>query len=164
VLEPVATDAIEALGVIETLRAAGCRVWVAGGWGVDVLVGRPTRAHRDLDLAVERSGLEPGLAALATLGYVITTDWLPVRVELRRPGHGWVDLHPIVFDQQGDAVQAGFEGQVFHYPKKDFTAGSLDGVEVACLSRDLQVKFRQGYELRPVDHHDLRLLEALPEN
>ena len=43
--------------ILSDLRAAGCRVWVAGGWGVDALVGRQTRPHRDLDLAVDD---EPG--------------------------------------------------------------------------------------------------------
>jgi lincosamide nucleotidyltransferase A/C/D/E len=157
-----ATDAVEVRGVLDALRAAGCRTWVAGGWGVDVLLGRQTRAHRDLDLAIELSGLEPALDALNARGYLVETDWLPVRVELHRPDRGWVDLHPLVFDERGDGLQMGFEGQVFHYPKAGFGHGRLDGVEVACLSRDLQLEFRRGYELRDVDRHDLALLRSLP--
>lgn len=38
--------------MIDQLTAAGIRVWVDGGWGVDALVGRQTRHHDDLaDLA-----------------------------------------------------------------------------------------------------------------
>jgi hypothetical protein len=43
----------EVLGVLDALTSASCMVWVAGGWGVDALVGGQTRAHRDLDLAVD---------------------------------------------------------------------------------------------------------------
>jgi lincosamide nucleotidyltransferase A/C/D/E len=155
------TDALEVRVVLDALRAAGCRVWVAGGWGVDVLIGRQTRPHRDLDLAIDRAGLEAGLAALDRLGYRIETDWLPVRVELHRPERGRVDLHPVAFDERGDGVQAGFGTEVFHYPEQGFSQGSLDGVATPCLGRELQLEFRQGYEPRDVDRHDLALLHAL---
>jgi lincosamide nucleotidyltransferase A/C/D/E len=155
------TEAAQVLAVLVALRAGGCRVWVAGGWGVDILVGRQTRPHRDLDLAIDAAGLDTGLAVLAQLGYSIETDWLPVRVELGTADRGWVDLHPVVFDQQGDGVQAGFDGEVFRYPAADLVSGSLNGIEIGCLSRELQLSFRQGYELRDVDHHDLGLLNSL---
>jgi lincosamide nucleotidyltransferase A/C/D/E len=47
-------DLGEVLGVLGDLANAGCAVWV-GGWGVDALVGRQTRLHRDLDLALVHS-------------------------------------------------------------------------------------------------------------
>jgi hypothetical protein len=31
------------------LRAEGVRVWVDGGWGIDALLGRQTRPHKDFD-------------------------------------------------------------------------------------------------------------------
>jgi len=46
-------DLGEVLAVLAYLIEAGCSVWVAGGWGVDALVGRQTRLHRDLDLALD---------------------------------------------------------------------------------------------------------------
>ncbi len=62
------TDATEVREILDVLGAAGCRTWVAGGWGVDVLV---------------------------------------------------------------------------------------------CLSSELQLEFRRGYELRDVDRHDIALLRSL---
>jgi lincosamide nucleotidyltransferase A/C/D/E len=41
-----AEDVLRVLGV---LRGVGVDVWVGDGWGVDALVGRETRPHRDLD-------------------------------------------------------------------------------------------------------------------
>jgi lincosamide nucleotidyltransferase A/C/D/E len=46
-------DLGEVLGVLADLAEAGCAVWVAGGWGVDALIGRQTRLHRDLDLSLD---------------------------------------------------------------------------------------------------------------
>jgi len=147
--------------VLAALAAAGCRSWVAGGWGVDALVGRQTRPHRDLDLALDAVRLDAGLTALASLGYAVETDWLPVRVELHRAGHGWVDVHPVIFDASGAGVQAGFEGEVFRYPSACFTRGWIGGAQVDCLSAERQRRFRQGYQLRAIDHHDLALLADL---
>jgi lincosamide nucleotidyltransferase A/C/D/E len=42
--------------VLTALDRAHVRHWVAGGWGVAALVGRQTREHRDLDLAVHALG------------------------------------------------------------------------------------------------------------
>lgn len=159
--KPQTTEISEVLGVLAALASAGCRSWVAGGWGVDALVGRQTRPHRDLDLALDAERLDAGLAALTALGYAVETDWLPVRVELHRPEHGWVDVHPVAFDASGAGVQAGFEGEVFHYPSACFTHGWIGGVRVGCLSAEQQLSFRQGYHLRAVDHHDLALLAGL---
>ncbi|WP_369334184.1 nucleotidyltransferase domain-containing protein [Amycolatopsis camponoti] len=36
------------LRVLDAVHPA--RVWLAGGWGIDALLGRRTREHRDLDL------------------------------------------------------------------------------------------------------------------
>ena len=156
--KPDTTSARQALLVLDALAAAGCRSWVGGGWGVDALVGRQTRAHRDLDLALDADGLDAGLKALARLGYSVETDWLPVRVEVYCPGHGWVDIHPVVFDDTGAGVQSGFDGEVFDYPPACFTEGRIGDRLVPCLSVEWQLQFHKGYELRPVDHHDLALL------
>ena len=153
------TPLAEVLAVLGALHAAGRRVWVGGGWGVDALVGRQTRPHRDLDLAVDADHLEPVLDLLASRGYAVETDWLPVRVELAAPGVGRVDVHPVSFDAAGHGRQADRDGGWFDYPPHAFRAGSLAGVAVPCLSAGQQLRFHRGYELREVDLHDLRLLE-----
>ena len=149
----------EVLAVLDALRAAGRRAWVGGGWGVDALVGRQTRPHRDLDLAVDADDVEPVLDLLASRGYAVETDWLPVRVELAAPGAGRVDVHPVSFDAAGHGRQADRHGGWFDYPPHAFRVGSLSGVAVPCLSPGQQLRFHRGYELRDADLHDLRLLE-----
>ena len=149
--------------VLDALDDAGCRAWIAGGWGVDALAGRQTRPHRDLDLLVEAALLDDALAALAGLGYRVETDWLPIRVEVAAPGRRWVDLHPVVFDGDGHGVQAGPDGTTFEYPAACLVTGSLDGRPVECLSVDRQIEAHTGFEPREADRADLALLHRLAE-
>jgi lincosamide nucleotidyltransferase A/C/D/E len=154
-------DLGEVLAVLAYLIEAGCSVWVAGGWGVDALVGRQTRLHRDLDLALDAHNQTVALHTLERRGYRVATDWRPVRVELIADGRGWVDVHPVVFDAAGHGRQADLGGGHFDYPPEAFDKGALGGVCVPCLSREQQLLFHTGYEPRPVDLLDLALLEGL---
>src|SRR3954454_3482889 len=151
----------EALAVLDALTAAGCPAWIGGGWGVDALAGRQTRCHRDLDLAIDAAGEAAGRAALAARGYVVETDWRPVRVEVAAPPDRWVDLHPVTFDAEGNGTQAGPDGTSFHCPRDCFTSGLIGGRTVPCLSAARQVEFHLGYEPRPHDLADLALLRHL---
>jgi len=44
----------EVLGFYNWLKENGIAVWIDGGWGVDALLGKQTREHADLDIAVCR--------------------------------------------------------------------------------------------------------------
>ncbi|MER5478917.1 hypothetical protein ABT026_18400 [Streptomyces sp. NPDC002734] len=154
-------DITDLFGVLDALEPAGTRCWVAGGWGVDVLAGRQTREHRDVDLALDAASEPAALEALALLGYRVETDQRPTRVELAAPGRRWVDLHPVVFDADGVGRQADLQGGFFRYPRGAFTRGRLDGRTVPCLSVEQQLAFHRGYPPREVDHLDVALLRSL---
>ncbi|MEU4771171.1 aminoglycoside adenylyltransferase [Micromonospora sp. NPDC023644] len=147
--------------VLAALAAVGCRAWIGGGWGVDALVGHQTRAHRDLDLAVAAEHEAAALRALGRLGYVVETDWRPVRVEVVAEGRGRVDLHPLTFDEAGDGHQAGLDGGSFRWPSGCFTTGTIAGRRVDCISVAQQLLFHSGYEPRDVDRADLAWLHRL---
>jgi lincosamide nucleotidyltransferase A/C/D/E len=151
-------DVIE---VLNALDEASVRYWVGGGWGVVALVGRQTRRHRDLDLAVDAEDLDSCLAVLGELGYAAETDWLPVRIELRASGERWVDVHSVAFDGLRHGRQAGLDGAFFDYPLDAFARGRIADRDVPCLSMAQQRRFRNGYEHRPQDIHDLAQLDAL---
>jgi len=150
----------EVLAILGAVEATGTRLWVAGGWGVDALVGRQTRAHRDLDLLVDSQRLEECLALLAARCYAVETDWLPVRVEVVAAGRGWVDVHPVRLAPDGSGAQAGLNGTRFDYPADCFAIGSLAGRGVPCLTAARQRLLHTGYET-PQDVHDLGLLTKL---
>jgi lincosamide nucleotidyltransferase A/C/D/E len=153
--------AAEVVAVLDVLAAAGCPAWLEGGWGVDALAGRQTRAHRDLDLAVDATHEAAVLTALEGLGYAVETDWRPTRVELAAPGRGWVDVHPVAFGADGDGVQIGPHGERWVYRAACFVTGTIGGRTVGCISATQQIAWRAGYQLRAVDHHDLAVLRRL---
>ncbi len=152
---------IEVRAVVGALAAANCRFWLEGGWGVDALVGRQTRPHRDVDVDIDAASEAAALRALAELGYVIETDWRPNRVELVAEGRGWVDLHPLLIDAEGNARQAALDGGFHDFPASYFVMGSLAGIDVPCVSAAAQRLFHSGYEMREIDEHDLAQLDTL---
>lgn len=149
------------LSVLDDFESASIDYWVAGGFGVAVLVGRVTREHRDLDLLVRDVDMGRSLDLLGARGYAAETDWLPVRIELGLPNVGWVDLHPLVFDNDGSARQAAFDGEPFYYGPEVFTFGTVDGRRIPCISERRQREFHSGYDFRPQDMYDLASLDAL---
>jgi lincosamide nucleotidyltransferase A/C/D/E len=150
------------LAVIDALDAAGVRAWVDGGWGVDALVGRQTRDHDDVDLAVDRQdgGFDRAVAALEALGFEPTIDDLPIRLVVDAGGGRSVDLHPLRFGPDGNAYQSG-DTREYLYPADGFTTGRIGGRAVPCLGAAIQHEFHAHYDPRPVDHHDLALLAEL---
>jgi lincosamide nucleotidyltransferase A/C/D/E len=154
-------DITDLFTVLDALEAAEAPCWVAGGWGVDALVGRQTRAHRDVDLALDAAREAAALRALERLGYRVETDQRPARVELAAPGSRWVDLHPVVLDADGVGRQADLQGGFFLYPHGAFTTGRLGGRLVPCLSPARQLAFHRGYPPREVDRLDIALLHSL---
>jgi lincosamide nucleotidyltransferase A/C/D/E len=156
-----AADVGTVLDIAHTARFG--RVWIAGGWGVDALVGRQTRIHSDLDLAIDvtRMALDHLLQAFGRHGYVVEADWRPRRVALVA-GARQIDLHPLVFDAQGTGWQANVEGhEPFRYPEDAFAKGLIDGRLVDCLSVAQQLRFHHGYAQRERDNQDIALLDAL---
>lgn len=147
--------------LMDRLAGAGLRAWIGGGWGVDALVGRATRPHGDLDLAVDSDRLDAVLALLAADGFAVVEDWLPVRVEVAHADGRRVDVHPVRFAPDGSAVQPGLAGTWFHYAADAWATGEIGGRTVDCLSAAQQLRFRQGYAWRPVDHHDAALLRQV---
>jgi lincosamide nucleotidyltransferase A/C/D/E len=155
-------EANEVLRVLALLRHAGCEVWIAGGWGIDALVGKITREHRDLDL-VHRVEQEPLLIrTLEAAGFGELPDALPgrpVRFVMADPGGHELDLHPLRFDSDGSAVQhADARGGTFSYPADSFVTGVIGGVQVPCLSVAQQVYFHRGYDPGVRDRQDMAQL------
>src|SRR6059058_6237784 len=98
----------EVARIVAYLESAGIRIWVDGGWGVDALVGEETRPHADLDLGLDRVFLERARSALESLGFQHdrrTDPGLPARLVMRDTRSRQVDLHPLVFDVEGDGWQ-----------------------------------------------------------
>ena len=120
--------------MLDALDETRVRHWVAGGWGVDFLVGYQSREHRDLDLAVDAKDYEGCISALTVLGYEAETDCLPLRIEMVASGARWVDIHPVHFDAQGLGRQGDPSGDHFAYVSDAFATGQIGNRRADCLS------------------------------
>src|SRR2546427_1302716 len=47
------TTSVDVLSFYNELASLGIQIWVDGGWGVDALLGKQTRTHKDLDIAIQ---------------------------------------------------------------------------------------------------------------
>ncbi|MEU3295009.1 amino acid transporter [Streptomyces longwoodensis] len=118
----------DVLFVLALLQRAEADVWVGGGWGIDALIGEQTRDHRDLDLMHRQDQESVVLAALSAAGFVESLDWRPIRLVVTAPDGREIDLHPLVFSDDGSAVQASPEPQrPFAYPPSCFVTGTSRG-------------------------------------
>lgn len=145
--------------MINQLTAAGIRIWVDGGWGVDALLGRQTRHHDDLDLALLLVDVDRALHVLAALGYHVSLDELPTRVGLRADDERRVDLHPLTFDSDGNGLQQLQDGSFGTYSADGLRGeGRIAGRRVDCLTADLQIRFHRGYTPDDADRRDVALL------
>ena len=57
--------------VAERLRGLDIPWWIAGGWALDLFLGRQTRAHNDIEIAVFRADLDKVRAHLRGWEFVI---------------------------------------------------------------------------------------------
>jgi lincosamide nucleotidyltransferase A/C/D/E len=155
----MATTAEVVHEVVERLEALGADPRIVGGWGIDALVGTQSREHRDLDLAIRADALDASLIALTSMGYRVTTDSLPVRIELSAAAIRHVDLHPLHYEQDGSAWQAAPDDARFIYAADGWVVGRIGGRDVICLSAQQQRTFHTGYELSDVARHDMAVLD-----
>ena len=151
----VAEDVVD---ILDRLAAAGVSVSVAGGWAIEALLGRVTRDHGDLDLAVDATDVDRAIEALAVSGLRIEVDERPARLALG-DGRRAVDLHPVQWDADGTGRQATGSGGEFVYPPGSTEArGWIGNREVRCLTPELLVTFHLGYEPRDIDRRDMAAL------
>ncbi len=154
-------QAHDVIHVVTSLEAAGIRVWLDGGWGIDALIGEQTRLHADLDLVIALHHVPHAREALGRHQYVVTEDELPTRCVLRDPTDRRIDFHTVTFDAEGGGVQQLQDGSSFRYPPPGFGGrGQIAGQTLPCLTPEVQMLCHVGYPPDAQDEHDVRLLHT----
>jgi len=155
----IASDVVH---IYEMLTAAGVPIWIDGGWCVDALLGEQTRAHSDLDIAIEQKHVLKLRELLAAQGYQET------KLEQARP---WnfvladaqaheMDVHVIILDDRGNGIY-GPPANGEMYPAAALTGtGVINRQAVRCISPEWMVKFHSGYALKEKDFRDVSALCA----
>lgn len=157
------------LGVLRDItsicKSRGIGIWLRGGWAIDFLLGRITRAHSDVDLVSlvqNRVELE---AALVAAGYEkipvgeFQTDFLKADVDIS-----------FVFvrnNDKGEIVANGFPDWVWRndaLSKQDY---QLEGISTRVLSPQQLLEEKQvheqgtGRKLRPKDLESMKIIQGI---
>ncbi len=158
-----AEDALELYVMFEKNGIAVC---IDGGWGVDALVGRQTRLHADLDIAIQHKDVPRVRELLEIRGYtdIARPDTRDCNFVLGDASGREVDVHSYTFDASGNLVYG------IAYPPDSLTGtGTIDGHPVRCVSLEWVIKFRENYAPDEGDIADVQLLYdtfgmSLPRN
>jgi lincosamide nucleotidyltransferase A/C/D/E len=152
-------DAQSLLCVVDRLEQAGIDVWLDGGWGVDALLGRPTREHDDLDLVAELRHAARIIELLRDLGYELVAGGPPKSFVVVDAVGRQVDVHPVTFDSERGGVYEMEGDRKWTYPARGFGgSGTVAGRPVRCLTPEVQVLVHAGYDLGTKDYRELYLL------
>ena len=157
--------------LLHLLDEGAIEIWLDGGWGVDALLGRQTRKHMDVDLILRVSDVPKLRRILESKGFTFKEGSLPNSFVLADTAGQDVDVHAVVFDQDGNGIYRMQNGEDWIYPAEGFSGlGTVDGVRVRCLSPAIQVHCHaHGYEPAEKDFRDMELLQErygldLPSN
>jgi hypothetical protein len=71
----------DVLELYASLLEHGVQIWLDGGWGVDALLERQTRPHKDLDAIVALDDLPSLTATLSQRGFVLKEIWAENQTE-----------------------------------------------------------------------------------
>ena len=128
----------EVVDLYTSLEKIGVKIWVDGGWSVDALLGKETREHSDLDIAIQYKELPKFREYMESRGYkeIERDDDKKWNFVLRNEKGYEVDVHAFHFDEQGRVIE-GIE-----YPDGSLTGtGSIEGVVVRCIDPKHMVQF-----------------------
>lgn len=147
-----ASDVIE---IVQLFEQNHIELHIDGGWAVDALLGEQTRAHSDLDIAVQHKDLPQIRALLEAKGYkdVPRDDTWECNFVLGDEQGHQIDTHSYTFDSESRNVYG------VAYPFDSLTGkGLIAGYRVKCISPEWLVKFHTGYKLDENDFHDVQAL------
>ena len=153
-------DSVDVLDLYNALEKLGVEIWIDGGWGVDALLGKQTRLHKDLDIAIQQKDVSQLRELLEAHGYK------EIKLEIARPhnfvladenGHE-IDVHVIVLDDRGNGIYGPVENGEMYPAEALAGSGVIAGQAVRCISPEWAIKFHSGYELKEKDYRDVAAL------
>ena len=132
------------------LDALGIKIWLDGGWGVDALLGKETRPHKDLDIAIDWKDVSKLREFLAEKGYKQIKEDSKWNFVLVDDQSHEIDVHAFVSDDKGNVVDG-----IMYPPGSLAGRGMMHGQFVRCIAPEYVVKFHSGYELKDKDFQDV---------
>ena len=141
--------------LLQLLDQHSIEVYVDGGWGIDALLGKQTRDHFDLDIALPHKYVPKVRELLEARSYkdVPRDDTRDCNFVLRDDKGHEVDVHSYTFDENGKNIFG-----VAYEPHHLIGIGTINGYTVKCIPADVMVEFHSGYELDENDFHDVKAI------
>jgi lincosamide nucleotidyltransferase A/C/D/E len=141
--------------LLEFFRQAKIDLYIDGGWGVDALLGRQTRPHSDLDIALQHTDVPRLRALLEARGFreLPRDDSWECNFVFGDDQGRQVDVHSYTFDSTGNHIF----GVAYPFDSLSGT-GFINGIPVKCISPEWMVKFHSGYRLDWNDYQDVKAL------
>lgn len=136
------------------------QIWLDGGWGVDALLEKQTRAHGDLDIVIEKKNVEALKKMLTKDGFneVLRGDTTWYNFMYGDMDTHLIDFHVIEMDENGNGIYGNSEDGNL-YPKEALSGmGRIGSTDVRCISAEWAVKFHTGYDSREKDRLDVAAL------
>jgi lincosamide nucleotidyltransferase A/C/D/E len=166
-------DPKDVIDIYELLLKNNIQVWLTGGWGIDALLGKQTRSHKDLDVIMLLADVPALFDILKMQGYTPGRIWEENRwledengnqiatAFVLRDSQGYeLDVHAFCFDQYDNGIPAWEVTDDFIFTKDDLSGiGSIAGFSVQCITAQSQMVCHTGYELPERHLQDLRLLQ-----
>jgi lincosamide nucleotidyltransferase A/C/D/E len=153
--QPTEMKAKEVVELCKLFEQNNVEVWVDGGWSVDALLGKQTRPHGDLDIAIHHSDVPKLRALLKARGYenVPRDDTRDCNFVLGDDQGHQIDVHSFELDENGHNT-FGVAYEAVHFGGE----GMINGHNVQCINPKTLVEFHTGYPLDEDDHHDVLAL------
>src|SRR5258705_12245034 len=97
---------VDVIDVYTSLENLGIEIWIDGGWGVDALLGEQSRAHKDLDIAIQQKDV------VALSEFLHAQSYREIKLEDARPWNFVMgdekgrenDGDVIVLDDKGNGI------------------------------------------------------------
>ncbi len=160
-LHPVETTAEDATRLMDLLAGEAIEWWVAGGWGIDALIGYQTRPHRDLDVLIPVPQVLTVHRLLLADGFSVEGNWFPTRFQMVHPDGRAVDVHPIRLDSNGGG-RLELSGEDWWTCDAEALSGrgTIGSRATRCLTVTEQFRCHTGYEPTEIDRADMNLLST----
>jgi aminoglycoside-2''-adenylyltransferase len=149
----------------DRLAGVGVPWYVAGGWAVDLHLGRQTREHEDLEIGVPRDGFEPVAGRFPELAFFVAGDGelMPATPPALDRHHQTWALDPAADVWRFDVFREPHDGDTWvsrrheslRRPYGEIVLSTPDGVPY--LSPDVVLLFKAKH-LRPKDEADHAVL------
>ncbi len=152
--------AADVISLYKELEKLNVNIWIDGGWSVDALLGKQTRPHKDLDIAIQQKDVLRLRQLLAEKGFreIKLHEARLWNFVLGDEKGREIDIHVIVLDERGNGIYGPPQNGEM-YPAASLTGtGSINGHGVRCISPEWLVKFHSGYELKEKDFRDVSAL------